>query len=68
MARGRRSDEAGRTSASARLTKQEASVNRGAGEEQAAGAVAGEGADRRQRRGPLGPHPPHHCCHRQHPI
>ncbi|EAZ27405.1 hypothetical protein OsJ_11352 [Oryza sativa Japonica Group] len=43
MARGRRSDEAGRTSASARLTKQEASVNRGAGEEQAAGAVAGEG-------------------------
>ncbi|BAS72049.1 Os01g0353900, partial [Oryza sativa Japonica Group] len=44
-------------SASARLTGQEASANRGAGEEQAAGAVIGEGADRRQSRRPLGPPP-----------
>uniref|UniRef100_A0A0D9YAD6 Uncharacterized protein n=1 Tax=Oryza glumipatula TaxID=40148 RepID=A0A0D9YAD6_9ORYZ len=43
--------------ASARLTGQEASANRGAGEEQAAGAVVGEGADRRQSRRPLGPPP-----------
>lgn len=40
MARGRWRDEARRTSASARLTGQEASVNRRSREEQSAGAVA----------------------------
>ncbi|EEC69334.1 hypothetical protein OsI_38439 [Oryza sativa Indica Group] len=51
-------------SASARLTGQEASANRGAGEEQAAGAVVGEDADWRDalERGHRTRAVGHHSC------